>query len=55
MLNGKKIIVVMPAYNAAKTLAKTGAELARETVDEIIVVDERRATPRLWREEPILL
>ena len=41
MLNGKKIIVVMPAYNAAKTLAKTVAEIDREMVDEIIVVDDR--------------
>lgn len=40
MLNGKKIIVVMPAYNAAKTLAKTVAEIDREMVDEIIVVDD---------------
>lgn len=40
MLNGKKIIVVMPAYNAAKTLAKTVAEIDREIVDEIIVVDD---------------
>ena len=40
MINGKKIIVVMPAYNAAKTLAKTVAEIARDMVDEIIVVDD---------------
>ena len=40
MLNGKKIIVVMPAYNSAKTLAKTVAEIDREMVDEIIVVDD---------------
>lgn len=40
MLNGKKIIVVMPAYNAAKTLAKTVAEIDRDMVDEIIVVDD---------------
>lgn len=40
MLNGKKIIVVMPAYNAAKTLAKTVAEIDRGMVDEIIVVDD---------------
>jgi len=40
MLNGKKIIVVMPAYNAAKTLAITVAEIPRDMVDEIIVVDD---------------
>lgn len=40
MLNGKKVIVVMPAYNAAKTLAKTVAEIPREIVDEILLVDD---------------
>ena len=40
MLNGKKIIVVMPAYNAAKTLAKTVSEIPRGVVDEILLVDD---------------
>lgn len=40
MLNGKKIIVVMPAYNAAKTLAMTVAEIPQGIVDEILVVDD---------------
>jgi glycosyltransferase involved in cell wall biosynthesis len=40
MLNGQKIIVVMPAYNAAQTLAKTVAEIPREIVDEILLVDD---------------
>jgi glycosyltransferase involved in cell wall biosynthesis len=40
MLNGQKIIVVMPAYNAARTLAKTVAEIPRELVDEILLVDD---------------
>jgi glycosyltransferase involved in cell wall biosynthesis len=40
MLNGKKIIVVMPAYNAAKTLRQTVAEIPREIVDEILLVDD---------------
>jgi glycosyltransferase involved in cell wall biosynthesis len=40
MLNGKKIIVVMPAYNAAKTLAKTVSEIPRGLVDEILLVDD---------------
>ena len=43
MLNGKKIIVVMPAYNAAKTLSKTVAEIPREIVDEILLVDDASA------------
>lgn len=40
MLNGKKIVVVMPAYNAEKTLQRTVAEIPRETVDEILLVDD---------------
>ncbi len=42
MLRGKKIIVVMPAYNAAQTLRKTWEEVMdQEVVDLIIVVDDR--------------
>ena len=33
MLNGKKIIVVLPAYNAAKTLEPTISEVPREVID----------------------
>ena len=40
MLNNRKIIVVMPAYNAGKTLAQTVAEIPREIVDEILLVDD---------------
>ena len=43
MLDGKKIVVVMPAYNAAQTLEKTVAEIPRGTVDEVIVVDDGSA------------
>ena len=35
-----KIIVIMPAYNAEKTLELTLAELPRERIDEIILVDD---------------
>ena len=41
MLNGKKIVVVMPAYNAEKTLEKTYNEIFREIVDEIILTDDK--------------
>src|SRR5471032_3653998 len=42
MYQGKKIIVVMPAYNAAKTVIKTVDEvLQQDIVDEIILVDDR--------------
>jgi glycosyltransferase involved in cell wall biosynthesis len=40
MLESKKITVVMPAYNAAATLERTLREINRETVDEIILVDD---------------
>lgn len=40
MIAGKKIVVVMPAYNAAKTLGLTYAEVSFEIVDEIILVDD---------------
>jgi glycosyltransferase involved in cell wall biosynthesis len=41
MLQGQKIIVVMPAYNAARTLQQTHAEvIAHQIVDEIILVDD---------------
>ena len=40
MLNGKKIVVVMPAYNAAKTLEQTYSEIPREVVDEVLLVDD---------------
>lgn len=40
MLNNKKIIVVLPAYNAEKTLEKTYNEIPMDIVDEIIIVDD---------------
>src|SRR6266545_2640076 len=41
MLNGQKIVVVMPAYNAARTLQRTYDEvMAQGIVDLIIVVDD---------------
>ena len=40
-LNGNKIVVVMPAYNAAETLAQTLEEMPRDIVDHIILVDDK--------------
>ncbi len=40
MLSGKKIIVVMPAYNAAATVEKTFKGIDRAVVDEVILVDD---------------
>ncbi len=40
MLEGKKIIVVMPAYNAEKTLLKTYNDIPMGIVDEVLVADD---------------
>ncbi len=40
MLHGKKIIVVMPAYHAEKTLAECYAAIPRDVVDEVLLVDD---------------
>ena len=40
MINGKKIIVVMPAYNAASTLERTFKEIPFDIVDDVILVDD---------------
>lgn len=40
MINGKKIVVVMPAYNAEKTLEQTYAEIPMDIVDEVILTDD---------------
>ncbi len=40
MINGKKIGVVMPAYNAEKTLEQTVAEIPMDIVDEVILTDD---------------
>lgn len=39
-IKNKKIIIVMPAYNAAKTLEKTYSEIPNGSYDEIILVDD---------------
>jgi glycosyltransferase involved in cell wall biosynthesis len=38
---GLKVLVVMPAYNAARTLAETWAGISRQVVDEVLLVDDR--------------
>jgi glycosyltransferase involved in cell wall biosynthesis len=40
MYNGKKVVVVLPAYNAAKTMGKTIAEIPMDIVDELVLVDD---------------
>lgn len=40
MINGKKIVVVMPAYNAEMTLEQTYAEIPFDIVDVVILTDD---------------
>lgn len=40
MMNGKQLTVVLPAYNAAKTLEMTWRDIPFEFVDEVILVDD---------------
>lgn len=40
MLLGEKVVIVLPAYNAGKTLAATYAEIPHDVVDEVILVDD---------------
>ena len=40
MIDEQKIVVVLPAYNAAKTLEKTYAEIPLDIVDEVLLVDD---------------
>jgi len=39
-LSGNKLVVVMPAYNAEKTLRQTYSEIPHEYVDEVVLVDD---------------
>ena len=40
MIKGNKVVVVLPAYNAARTLKKTYQEIDMTLVDEVILVDD---------------
>ena len=40
MYKDKKVVVVLPAYNASRTLAKTYAEIPGDLVDEVILCDD---------------
>lgn len=41
MLNNQKIVVVLPAYNAGKTLERTYAEIPFDIVDDVVLVDDK--------------
>lgn len=40
MIEGKKIVVVLPAYNAQSTLGKTYSDISFDIVDDVVVVDD---------------
>ena len=52
MINGKTIVVVLPAYNAAKTLEMTYREIPFDIVDDVVLVDDhsRDETSTVGRE-----
>jgi glycosyltransferase involved in cell wall biosynthesis len=52
MLAGQRITVILPAYNAARTLERTYAEIPRDIVDEVILTDDgsKDATVELSRQ-----
>lgn len=41
MINGKKVWVIMPAYNAEKTLEQTFSEIPKDIVDGVILTDDK--------------
>jgi glycosyltransferase involved in cell wall biosynthesis len=40
MIEGKKLVIVLPAYNAEQTLSSTFAEIPMDIVDEVVLVDD---------------
>jgi glycosyltransferase involved in cell wall biosynthesis len=52
MIHGRTVCVVMPAYNAARTLRRTYQDLPLDVVDRVLIVDDRSAddTVRIARE-----
>jgi glycosyltransferase involved in cell wall biosynthesis len=43
MMLDKKVVVVLPAYNASRTLEQTYREIPHDIVDEVVLVDDRSA------------
>ena len=40
MIHGKKIVVVLPAYQAEKTIERTFQEIPKDVIDHILMVDD---------------
>jgi len=59
MIAGKRVCVVMPAYNAEKTVRRTVAEIDRSVADDLILVDDKskddtvRVLPRAGVARPV--
>ncbi len=49
MLKGRKIVVVLPAYNAAETLEKTYREIPFHIVDDVVLVDDASSDATLLK------
>jgi glycosyltransferase involved in cell wall biosynthesis len=51
LIHGKKVVVVLPAYNAERTLRQTVADLPSDVVDDVLLVDDasRDSTATLAR------
>lgn len=47
MLNNKKIVIVLPAYNAEETIEKTYNELPFDIVDDVLLVDDKSSDKTL--------
>ncbi len=47
MVLGHRVVVVLPAYNAARTLEQTYREIPHDIVDEVVLVDDRSADDTL--------
>ena len=41
MINGKRLVIIMPAFNASKTLKNTYSDIPHHVVDDIILVDDK--------------
>lgn len=48
MLNNNRISVVLPAYNAARTLRRTVEEIPRDIVDDVILTDDASSDDTLF-------
>jgi glycosyltransferase involved in cell wall biosynthesis len=53
VLNGKRITVVLPAYNAGETLKRTVDELDRDVIDDVLLVDDASTDDTIQQAEQL--